>query len=229
MRWEIDRAGRFVSKGNRYDIKREENHFPSRRIARLTGRWAARLRLLFLARSRSSPRARKTYSTIVPGNEFTQVQPQVDTPHTASLLTPPSSREQSHLKGRHISRLSGCLCLPARAGSTRSSSSSLPGCCRGNRPGFPNAFPPCRHLHHQSTYPRVGFLPAVSRVASAPGRRSSKGRKHGFTSARHSFGSEASVGTRGRGGRRATGLRGLRRESLERDCRELKGEKGEGG
>lgn len=33
------------------------------------------------------------------------------------------------------------------------------------------------------TYPRVGFLSSVSRVASTPDRRSSKGRKHGFTSA----------------------------------------------
>lgn len=52
-------------------------------------------------------------------------------PHHFPLLY----REQSYPKGRHISRLFGCFCLSPRVGSTQSSSTNLPGCCRGNSPG----------------------------------------------------------------------------------------------
>lgn len=58
-------------------------------------------------------------------------------------------------------------------GSTQSSS-NLPGCYRGNRPG--QAF----LIRFHPTYPcTVGFSLSASRVASAPSWRSSKRRKHG--------------------------------------------------
>lgn len=114
---------------------------------------------------------------IVLNNEFTQVRSQ-------SLLHPSRHTTFHYIasrakpKGRHISRLFGCFCLSSRAGSTQSSSTNLPGSCRGNRPG--QAF----LIRFHPTHPHIVRVSlSASRVASAPGRRSSKGRKHGFTSA----------------------------------------------
>lgn len=211
----MNRAQRFNLKEKRYHTKREENILFSSEKA------ASRI---LDARRRSSPRARKTYLTIVPSNEFTQVHPQVDTAPSAqrraAFLTPPSSREQSSIcKGGIFQgypllggegRIDPVLfvepprLLPwqqARTGQT-----------------FLMRFHPA--TTYRATYPRVGFLPSVSRVASAPGRRSSKGRKHGFTSAIRSA-PKRPPGRGGRGGGGAggaTGLGGPRRESFERGC-----------
>lgn len=134
------------------------------------------------------------YLMIILSNEFTQVHSQVDIApfalHQLLLLY----REQSYPKGRHISRLFGCFCLPPRTGSTRSSSTSLPGCCRGNRPG--QAF--LIRFH-----PTATFLPLHRWVF--PGLEGGKctrseifKRKKTRFHERHSFGFEASTEEGGR-------------------------------
>lgn len=83
--------------------------------------------------------------------------------------------------------------------------SNLPGCYRGNRPG--QAFLICFH----PTYPCiVEFFLSASRVASAPSRRSSKRRKHGFMSAIRSA-SKRRLGWEDGGIRRGSFERGLER------------------